>query len=277
MPGVTLEESICALEAALGVSITVVDNAGIFHTPQGVSIFNRERQSHRKNAVCAAGFSDACVEHCRYEMNSKCQRLRSPFAETCWKGVTEIVIPLAYEGIHYGMLYAGSWRSSTVQPPKLPAAFTKAYAKLPRQSDTCRDIMNILAVFSDGIMLRLKEMHTLDVHPDSRGSRVMAYIGAHAAEEIQLADIAAELRLSKTRTSVLIHRIFGTSLPALVAGERIKRVQALLATTDSTLARIAAATGFCDEYHLSRIFRKNTGLTPGVYRKRHRIDIIAPR
>ena len=45
---------------------------------------------------------------------------------------------------------------------------------------------------------------------------------------------------------------------------------ALLETTDKLLADIAAETGFFDQSHLTRVFKKERGMTPGEYRHRHR-------
>jgi AraC-like DNA-binding protein len=40
-----------------------------------------------------------------------------------------------------------------------------------------------------------------------------------------------------------------------------------LADTDQPLAEIALACGFCDQSHLTRTFRRRTGLTPGAWRR----------
>ena len=90
----TIEDSLAALENAIGVSITIIDNAGAFHTNQGSAIFNRKRQSHTKNQVCNIGFCKECRNHCRYAMNETCAKIQDSFVETCWKGITEIVVPL---------------------------------------------------------------------------------------------------------------------------------------------------------------------------------------
>ena len=47
---------------------------------------------------------------------------------------------------------------------------------------------------------------------------------------------------------------------------RLSQVRFLLSTTKRSLAEIAAETGFCDGPHLSRVFRKHEGLSPGAWR-----------
>lgn len=109
-----LEKTIQAAEELLNISITVIDNHGSFHTSTGMALFNLKRQSHAKNSICKIGFNQKCIQHCRYEMNSVFEKqIEHALVETCWKGITEIIIPFNLNGKHLGMLYAGSWRKKT--------------------------------------------------------------------------------------------------------------------------------------------------------------------
>jgi AraC-like DNA-binding protein len=267
-----IENSIIALENTLGLSITVVDNAGAFHTNQGIAIFSGLRQSHKKNQVCDIGFCKKCRAHCRYDMNEKCAKYQEPFIETCWKGVSEIVVPLWLDGIHYGMLDAGSWRQAeSITPAGLPKKFYAAYKKLPLLPETekLEELKSILTVFSTGILTLLKELNAFEAVPDTRGNQIMEFIKAHAVEKLELADVAAHLNLSCSRTSYLIRSTLNKSFPKLLSEERLQRVKTLLTTSNMTLNELAAQTGFNDEHYLARIFKRKNGQTPGQYRKLH--------
>ncbi|WP_299043356.1 AraC family transcriptional regulator [uncultured Tateyamaria sp.] len=50
---------------------------------------------------------------------------------------------------------------------------------------------------------------------------------------------------------------------------RLDRARDLLAATDLPLVEIAYACGFSSQAHLTTVFRKTLGTTPGVYRNRH--------
>lgn len=262
----SIEKSIRALEATLRLSITIIDHAGIFHTPRGVSLFPPRRQTHQKNEVCAAGFQKKCIDHCRDAMNAKCQKVGGPFVETCWKGVVEVVVPLADGGVHYGMLYAGSWKNEQ-SPPHLSEVYGMALNALPLWHRGNQNLLDVLSVFADGLVARLKKLNALSTLPNSRGNVIRAHIRAHAPEPISLGDIARLLGLSLSRTSAVIQDTTGSSLPALLTGERIARVKALLTSTENSLAHIAEVTGFCDPYHLSKTFSKIAGLNPREYRR----------
>ena len=47
---------------------------------------------------------------------------------------------------------------------------------------------------------------------------------------------------------------------------RLERAKALMRRTNEPLAEIAYRVGFSDQSHLTSIFRRETGLTPGRYR-----------
>jgi LacI family transcriptional regulator len=51
---------------------------------------------------------------------------------------------------------------------------------------------------------------------------------------------------------------------------RIGRVQQLLAETDHSLERIAGLAGFNHPEYMSVAFKRETGMTPGQYRRRAR-------
>ena len=268
----TIENSLKALEKFLGVSISVIDNSGAFHTSQGLVVFDGERQSHKKNPVCGIGFCKKCRAHCRFAMNEKCLKFQEPFVETCWKGVTEIIVPLWMDGIHYGTLDAGSWRKTESSPPAgLPKKFYTAYKKLPvlPEAEKLEELKNILTVFSTGILSLLKELNAFEAVPDTRGNQIMEFIKNHAIEKIELSDVAAHLNLSCSRTSYLIRNILNKSFPELLNEERLRRVKTLLTASNMTLGEIAVQTGFNDEYYLARMFKRESGQTPGQYRKSH--------
>ena len=51
---------------------------------------------------------------------------------------------------------------------------------------------------------------------------------------------------------------------------RINKARMLLETTDRPIVDIALACGFCDHSHFVHTFRREQGVTPGDYRRRHR-------
>ncbi len=263
-----LETSIAALEQELGVSVTLVDNQGVFHTPLGELLLSPWRQSHRKNQVCNLGFCERCIQHCRHDMNRKATAIGHPFIETCWKGIREIVVPLRQNGAHLGMLYAGSWQGEETPPNDLPPDFAAAYAKLPPwDSDRGQCLMAILQTVAVGLLHTLNEFNALEAPAHTRANRIATFIRECAATPVGLDDLAAHLGLSRSRTSFLLKEHFHKSFSRLLHEERIRRAKTLLAGSKDNLADIAKRVGFHDEYHFNRVFKRVAGLPPGQFRK----------
>lgn len=268
-----LEESIEALEQVLDINVTVVDNKGAFHRPAGLAVFSLARQSHRKIPICRIGFDQRCIEHCRYRMNAKFEAgTDSGGMEHCWKGVSEIVLPLRRRDIHLGMLYAGTWRERNATPPRgLPDEFYEEYAKLPLvDKDHTGRLLSILHLYVKGMIAELENIHDIAYHRSRRAEAIASFINDHATSAgISLDDLAAFLSLSRSRTSYLLQQHFKLGFAALIHRERINRACALLAATDDSLREICHKTGYNDEYHFSKVFKKLTGIPPGAYRARH--------
>ncbi len=85
-----------------------------------------------------------------------------------------------------------------------------------------------------------------------------------------LRDLAAEVALSPSHFSALFHEATGSSPVAYRNARRISHAQRLLLESDESIARIAEQCGFVTIQQFNRVFRRQTGATPGSYRTRMR-------
>ncbi|MCX6985885.1 MAG: AraC family transcriptional regulator [Lentisphaerae bacterium] len=93
---------------------------------------------------------------------------------------------------------------------------------------------------------------------------VRKYLQEHADENVSIADLAGHLNASVSTISHKYRELTGESPMKTLTTFRINAVKNLLAKGES-IKFIAAHTGFCDEFHLSKVFKKVTGLSPSVY------------
>jgi AraC family transcriptional regulator len=81
--------------------------------------------------------------------------------------------------------------------------------------------------------------------------------------------LAAELGVSPVRLARAFRRVHGESLGTYHRRLRIRRACERLRDGDATLAEVALETGFSDQSHFTRVFRRLTGTTPAAYRHEH--------
>ncbi len=96
--------------------------------------------------------------------------------------------------------------------------------------------------------------------------RVESYIVDHLAEDLSLAELAAQVHLSPYHFARCFKEATGFSPHQYVIRRRIERAKLLLTTTDWPLSHIAHIVGFASESHFALHFKDLTGLTPRQYR-----------
>ena len=92
------------------------------------------------------------------------------------------------------------------------------------------------------------------------------YVNAHLDENISLNDLAGALALSRYHFARGFREAMGMTPHEFVLRRRVARAQALLRRTRTPLHEIAAMCGFADQSHMTRVFKKQLGMTPGKYR-----------
>lgn len=82
----------------------------------------------------------------------------------------------------------------------------------------------------------------------------------------RLNDVARDLGVSAEAIRKQFQKHFGDSPMRYFAGYHVQRLAVLLESTDAPLRELAEEFGFYDEFHLSRVFKRYTGMSPTAYR-----------
>lgn len=103
-----------------------------------------------------------------------------------------------------------------------------------------------------------------------RFRRVLEYVERHLGEPVTVDDLAVLAHLERTYFTRLFASHFGVPPAKFVLQRRIERAKRLLWETGDTLESIAAALGFADGFHLSKAFKRLTGISPREFRRQPR-------
>lgn len=121
-----------------------------------------------------------------------------------------------------------------------------------------------------GLVLSLLQQFSALAHvmPDQPQSLnwVAAYCSFHLSDAISVADLAERSRFSKSQFTAVFRKQFGLSPHQYLLTLRVQRAQELLRDSDHSIAHIAEHCGFADVQHLSKTFKRISGMTPGAYR-----------
>jgi transcriptional regulator GlxA family with amidase domain len=106
--------------------------------------------------------------------------------------------------------------------------------------------------------------------------RIKRYVETNLEETISVVELACVAKLSCGYFANAFKLTFGVSPYAYVVARRLQRAMDLMTSTCASLCEIALASGFSDQSHLCRQFRRAAGVSPNVWR-RSRMDGVVTR
>ena len=121
------------------------------------------------------------------------------------------------------------------------------------------------------IMRLCSDPTAITVEPSSglsreRLKRVYDYIEVHLDDRLTLTDLAAVACLSPYHFSRSFKQAVGIGPQRYVTQRRLERAKTLMRRTNQPVALIAQQVGFSDQSHLTSVFRREVGVTPGHFR-----------
>jgi AraC-like DNA-binding protein/PAS domain-containing protein len=100
--------------------------------------------------------------------------------------------------------------------------------------------------------------------------RICEYIESHLEQKIRLEGLAAMAGLSTHHFARGFNQSVGIPPHSYLLSRRLERAERMLRETQLPLSEIAVATGFSDQSHLARHFRRRTGMSPRLARWKER-------
>lgn len=211
---------------------------------------------------------DEAVEVCRQHAGVEVERILAAQPEgaicTCPFGFTEIIAPVFSAGLYMGPVFAGPcWLGAA--PPPDPTLY------LPPSREWLEKRLGILRALAAEIGRICAGQES--PRPRGRRAQILEYLGRSLGADCTTYELSAHLNLSPSRTNHLLQELFGTSLSLLLRRLRLQAAAAALAAEESPISEIAYRYGYGDQNYFSRIFRKQTGLSPREYRKRYATEV----
>ncbi len=99
--------------------------------------------------------------------------------------------------------------------------------------------------------------------------RALELIDAHLGNSLRLADLADACGLSLDHFAHAFRATMAMPPHRWLLFRRVERAQALMRDPALSLAEVALCSGFADQSHFTRVFRKLVGVPPSTWRRDH--------
>jgi AraC family transcriptional regulator len=148
----------------------------------------------------------------------------------------------------------------------------RANSLLAQARDELKHTDSVTPLALDGIMHLLLAESVRSLRPSSPACapwlhRARDILTDRFADPPTLAELSGECDVHPAYLATAFRRAFRTTVGEFVRSLRVEAAQRMLAGSRHSLAQVALETGFADQSHLTRVFRRATGLTPREYRE----------
>ncbi|WP_406171225.1 helix-turn-helix domain-containing protein [Streptomyces canus] len=173
------------------------------------------------------------------------------------------------EAAFHRMLADARWTGTGTPPETAPPASAPAHDRVAvavAHGTTARELA--LCALEEVVLLTAGAAFgaRTGAGVDPRVRRAQELIAADPGAPHTVRSLAAEVSLSPSRFAHLFTRQLGRSPMRELREARLNHAARLLESTDLSVERVAAASGFASPFHFNRVFRARYGTPPGVYR-----------
>lgn len=164
-----------------------------------------------------------------------------------------------------------------VEDGRLPAPRAPGISRL--RLDPERIAATAIAMIADGAAGRVlvppsgvvTRASSDDGGEDPHLAAALAHLRAHLHRPLDVAGLARAAGMPRRTLERLFRAALGRSPLDEIRRQRVERAQELLAGSDLPLEQVAERTGFSGPDRLGVVFRQVAGVTPGAWRRQHRV------
>jgi len=212
---------------------------------------------------------------CRQDklMCDRCEKQDETIVYHCYAGLSEIVVPIKINKklIGYGLL--GQFRTVKKIPDDITQSWENAGLEIKELLEAYEgqpffdkpDLDNMLRLFSMTIAFIVTREYVRLRQPGIT-EQVIHWLDEHITEPLNLDDVAAAVKYSRSTISHTIKRQLGMNFKKICILKKIQRFESLVASNPVlSIQEAAAMVGYADPFYFSRIYKKVRLAAPSSY------------
>lgn len=111
------------------------------------------------------------------------------------------------------------------------------------------------------------EMTDIEDHSDFYVRKALEFIDMNYSRKLSITDISDSIGLERKYFHHVFKTRFNISPQEYIIKYRMNKACQLMRNKSLTISDIARSVGYADQFHFSKIFKKNKGMSPSIYRK----------
>lgn len=195
------------------------------------------------HSFCSVGEREVCFFHYPAESVMVLERYGMDFSLPIW--------PIVYSGNIERLFAEAESYVSSLHTAGVPERIDAIFLRIMVELFLCRENVARKPDFNEK---KIRE--------------AASYLHSHCAEKIDMPRLIASCGMSRRAFYLHWRRFYSQSPAQFVLAQRIQQAKFLLKNTDHSVSRIAEELSFCNSIYFIRAFRKSTGETPLMYRKK---------
>jgi len=214
---------------------------------------------------------------CDYEAFKKCQETGSLYIYQCHAGLTEAIVPIKADEMIIGYIMMGQvlntaskielWNEVIKQMRTYKLDLHALKQVFDRKENVSTKIIKSSAKMMEICASYLYSNQKMVIQKDTLAQQIDEFIGMNIQENLSVPKICKHFNIGKTKLHETSIENFGTSIAKHIHHIRIQRAKEYLLDTSLAIYEIADRVGVYDYNYFTKIFKKETGVTPKAFRK----------
>lgn len=287
-----LKEYLDTLTADTGWQIIIEDFYGVLRRHKEIAGYLSENNWHTNPYCMLIKQNTRLWKRCvalKHSTRRSIRKRGKPDFSICYCGVAEYTVPIFVGGVHIATLCAAGFLAplsdkmteilsrKTQMSQEEFRLFREKHLR-EQNAQTEKKLCSYLNIAANIIEEWAKDSPLIKSagrqgEPDEKQRYVLKaldHIEKHYFEDITPQSVAERYHISLSYLQHLFLKYAGEGIAAAIRRKRLERACLLLAETNRSVCDIAVSCGFFDTDYFSVIFRRNFGVTPLAFRKRHR-------
>lgn len=230
------------------------------------------RRDHKAESKCIRCDQEACII---------CKKSQKLYTYQCHAGLTETVVPIKTKSMIIGYIMFGQvlqtedrnklWQKICRNLSCFDIDTDELYNAFLRKKNISPEIISAAAKTMEISAGYLYLARKLILKEDTLAQKIDAYINSHIQEDLSASALCKHFCISKSRLYKISEQCFGLGIAEHIRSLRIHTAKQLLGDTDIPIYEIADRVGIHDYNYFTKVFKRETGVLPTLYRKENSI------